>query len=112
MSAIRFDGVTKRFGDTVAVDGLDLEVEKGRVLLAAGQSGCGKPHASHGRGLRAAQRGTYTEGGRSDGAPIQAHLNTVFQDTRFRARMSGQRCVRAQAAEDTQEEIRTRVGEA
>jgi ABC-type Fe3+/spermidine/putrescine transport system ATPase subunit len=35
-------GVTKRFGDVVAVDALDLEVQPGEFLSLLGPSGCGK----------------------------------------------------------------------
>ncbi|MBI4302887.1 MAG: ABC transporter ATP-binding protein [Chloroflexi bacterium] len=39
---IRLDKVTKRYGTTVAVDGLSLEVNKGEVCVLIGPSGCGK----------------------------------------------------------------------
>ncbi|HET8641260.1 MAG TPA: ABC transporter ATP-binding protein [Pseudonocardiaceae bacterium] len=40
---IEFRGVTKRFADgTVAVDGLDLVAENGRITVLVGPSGCGK----------------------------------------------------------------------
>jgi osmoprotectant transport system ATP-binding protein len=39
---IRFDGVTKRYGQTVAVDDLTLEVPKGGITCFVGPSGCGK----------------------------------------------------------------------
>jgi spermidine/putrescine transport system ATP-binding protein len=42
MSAIRFEGVTKRFGDAIAVDALDLEIERGEFFSLLGPSGCGK----------------------------------------------------------------------
>ncbi len=39
---IRLDGVTKRFDDVVAVDGLTLEIERGSFFALLGPSGCGK----------------------------------------------------------------------
>ena len=37
-----FDNVVKRFGDTVAVERLNLEIHKGEFLAIMGSSGCGK----------------------------------------------------------------------
>ena len=42
MAAIEFDGVTKQFGDVVAVDGLDLTVEEGEIFGFLGPNGAGK----------------------------------------------------------------------
>src|SRR5215210_9292251 len=39
---IRLDGVVKRFGETVAVDGLTLDIERGAFYALLGPSGCGK----------------------------------------------------------------------
>ncbi len=39
---ITLDKVTKFYGETLAVDGLSLEVEKGEVCVLIGPSGCGK----------------------------------------------------------------------
>ncbi len=39
---IRLDAVTKRFGEVLAVDGVDLAVEPGTLLTLLGPSGCGK----------------------------------------------------------------------
>ena len=39
---LRLEGLTKRFGDTTAVDGLSLDVRPGEFLTLLGPSGCGK----------------------------------------------------------------------
>ncbi|WP_131103230.1 ABC transporter ATP-binding protein [Ornithinimicrobium sufpigmenti] len=39
---IRFEAVTKRYGPTVAVDDLSLEVRRGEITCFVGPSGCGK----------------------------------------------------------------------
>jgi ABC-2 type transport system ATP-binding protein len=44
-SAIRATGLTKRYGATVALDGLDLTVEEGTVLGVLGPNGAGKTTA-------------------------------------------------------------------
>ena len=41
-AAVRFEGVTKRFGSVVAVDAIDFVVEAGRLVTLLGPSGCGK----------------------------------------------------------------------
>jgi spermidine/putrescine transport system ATP-binding protein len=40
--AVRLSGVTKRFGDVLAVDGLDLAIDDGEFFSLLGPSGCGK----------------------------------------------------------------------
>jgi ABC-type Fe3+/spermidine/putrescine transport system ATPase subunit len=42
MSAITFERVTKRFAEAVAVQRLDLAIEKGEFFSLLGPSGCGK----------------------------------------------------------------------
>jgi multiple sugar transport system ATP-binding protein len=42
MATVRFEGVSKRFGDVVAVDDLSLAVHDGELLVLLGPSGCGK----------------------------------------------------------------------
>ena len=39
---LRLEALTKRFGSTIAVDGLSLEVARGEFLSLLGPSGCGK----------------------------------------------------------------------
>nr|WP_100445558.1 ATP-binding cassette domain-containing protein [Glycomyces xiaoerkulensis] len=42
MPAISLSGVTKRFGDLTALDGVDLEVRSGEIFGVLGRSGAGK----------------------------------------------------------------------
>lgn len=42
MSYIRLNHITKRFGDVIAVNDLDLEIGKGECFSMLGPSGCGK----------------------------------------------------------------------
>ena len=42
MKKIVLEGITKRFGDVVAVDNLSLEIEPGSFFSIVGPSGCGK----------------------------------------------------------------------
>ena len=39
---IQTEGLTKRFGDVVAVDGLSMEVQRGRIYGLLGPNGSGK----------------------------------------------------------------------
>ena len=82
-SAIRFEGVTKRFGDAVAVDDLNLEIEKGEFFSLLGPSGCGKTTT-----LRMVAGFEQPNEGRIylDGEPVETvppyerNVNTVFQN--------------------------------
>ena len=42
MSEIHLDGVSKRYGETTALEGIDLDVADGEFFTLVGPSGCGK----------------------------------------------------------------------
>ena len=41
-ASVRFENVTKAFGDVVAVDDVSFEIEAGKLITLLGPSGCGK----------------------------------------------------------------------
>ncbi len=45
MASVRYDHVTKTFGDVVAVNDLDIQIEDKEFLVLVGPSGCGKTTA-------------------------------------------------------------------
>jgi multiple sugar transport system ATP-binding protein len=82
MAGVRFDHVTKRFGDVVAVDDLDLEVQDREFLVLLGPSGCGKSTALRMiAGLEEPTEGSIRIGDRRvDGVdPKDRDLSMVFQ---------------------------------
>ncbi len=81
--AVRLRGVSKRFGDVVAVDCIDLDVVSGEFFAMLGPSGSGKTTMLRLiAGFERPSGGTIELAGRdvSDQPPFDRNVNTVFQD--------------------------------
>jgi ABC-2 type transport system ATP-binding protein len=85
--AIRCQGLVKRYGDVVAVDGLDLEVQGGECFGLLGPNGAGKTTTVEIlQGILAADAGTVEVLSRTwhdDGRELRERLGTQLQETRF-----------------------------
>ena len=82
-AAVRLQGVRKRFGEVVAVDGVDLEVREGEFFSILGPSGSGKTTCLRMiAGFEAPTEGRVLLGGQdvSNLPPYERDVNTVFQD--------------------------------
>jgi spermidine/putrescine transport system ATP-binding protein len=80
--AIRFQGVTKRFGPNLAVDDLNVSIRKGEFFSLLGPSGCGKTTTLRMvAGFEQPTEGSvYLEGDPVDDVPpYERNVNTVFQ---------------------------------
>ena len=81
--AVRFDRVSRHFGDVKAVDGVDLEVQDGEFFSMLGPSGSGKTTCLRLlAGFEHPTSGTITLHGRdvTGVPPFERDVNTVFQD--------------------------------
>lgn len=85
--ALRCVGLRKRYGRTVALDGFDLEVRQGELLVLLGPSGCGKTTALRVvAGVETADagdiwiRGRHVTGGKPV-PPERRRVGLVFQDS-------------------------------
>jgi spermidine/putrescine transport system ATP-binding protein len=79
---IHLEGVTKRFGDAVAVDDLTLSIERGAFYALLGPSGCGKTTTLRMiGGFEDPSAGVVYLGGQvvTDLPPYKRDVNTVFQ---------------------------------
>jgi putative spermidine/putrescine transport system ATP-binding protein len=93
---IRLRGVTKRFGDVVAVDGIDLEIARGEFFTMLGPSGSGKTTTLRMiAGFELPDEGTIELAGTdvSHLPPFDRPVNTVFQDYALFPHMSVQQNV-------------------
>jgi multiple sugar transport system ATP-binding protein len=79
---IRLEGVTKHFGDLVAVSALDLTIRDGEFLVLLGPSGCGKSTTLRMiAGLETPSGGRISIGGEdvTETLPQRRELSMVFQ---------------------------------
>ncbi|RKR73539.1 ABC transporter ATP-binding protein [Frondihabitans australicus] len=81
-AAVRLDGIGRRFGDSVAVERIDLELAPGEFFALLGPSGCGKTTTLRMvGGFETPSYGRISLGGRdvTDLPPYRRDVNTVFQ---------------------------------
>ncbi len=80
---ISLKGLTKRFGDVLAVDGVDLDIARGEFFTLLGPSGSGKTTTLRMiAGFELPDGGTVELAGKDvgDSPPYDREVNTVFQD--------------------------------
>ena len=86
-SALRCRALVKRYGDTVAVAGLDLDVRRGECMGMLGPNGAGKTTTVEiFEGLRAPDSGVVEvlgEPWRGNGLALRARLGIQLQETKF-----------------------------
>jgi sulfonate transport system ATP-binding protein len=80
LPAVRVSNLVRRFGATVVLDGLDLEIAPGEFVALLGRSGSGKST------LLRALGGLDTDSGGADGTgdiAVPSKISVVFQDSRL-----------------------------
>lgn len=91
MADVRLTGVTKRFGTTEVLKGIDLEIEDGEFVVFVGPSGCGKSTLLRTiAGLEEANGGDISIGGKrvNDLSPSERGIAMVFQSYALYPHMS------------------------
>jgi len=83
MASVTLDDITKRYGDEVAVENMNLEVRDGEFLTLVGPSGCGKSTTMETiAGLTIPTEGSVHIGDRevTDLPPKDRGISMVFQN--------------------------------
>jgi multiple sugar transport system ATP-binding protein len=91
MASVTYDHVTKRFGDVIAVNDLDIQIEDKEFLVLVGPSGCGKSTALRClAGLEDISEGRIVIGEQvvNDVAPKDRDIAMVFQSYALYPHMS------------------------
>src|SRR5881392_2330192 len=115
-SDIRLEGVTKRFAETLAVDDLTLEIERGSFFAMLGPSGCGKTTTLRMiGGFEDPTAGRVFLGGAdvTDHPQFRREVNTVFQSYALFPHLTVERNVAfgLERKKVGKAEIRKRVGD-
>ena len=82
MATVTFDGIMKKFGEVIAVNDLNLEINDGEFMVMVGPSGCGKTTSLRMiAGLEEITEGTLSIGDRvvNHVAPKDRDIAMVFQ---------------------------------
>jgi multiple sugar transport system ATP-binding protein len=117
VSRLALEGVRKRFGETPALDGVDLEAVEGELLVVVGPSGCGKSTLLRCiAGLETVDDGAIRIGDRdvTQIRPAARNVSMVFQSYALFPHLT----VRENIAfglvvrEEPKQEVRARVAEA
>ncbi len=97
-AAIRIEGLVKRYGDVVAVDGLDLEVRRGECFGLLGPNGAGKTTTIEIlEGLLPPTAGTVEVLGRQwerDPDALRARIGVTLQETKLFDRLTVEETLR------------------
>ena len=117
MASVTYDHVTKTFGDVIAVNDLDIQIEDKEFLVLVGPSGCGKTTALRLlAGLEEITEGDILIDDRvvNDVAPKDRDLAMVFQSYALYPHMTvyDNMAFGLKLRKTPKEEIKRRVGEA
>ncbi|MFB6421592.1 ABC transporter ATP-binding protein [Bradyrhizobium tunisiense] len=83
MSVLDLKDITKKYGELAAVDGISLDIERGKVLSLLGPSGCGKTTTLRIiAGFTSSDAGTVKIAGKDIGhlRPYERNIGLLFQD--------------------------------